>query len=132
MRFASAAAHSGGVLNVLGNWGLCILVLPGCHLLAQWAPLRKLVYPANAVGRCFISAYLLHLIAVFVKFSPSISPHAAQEFADYLPVGTHLEFIGVELLGIFVFCALWGRMLPLGPVELLSCWIVAKWVPKSA
>lgn len=117
IRFISGAAHSGGMLNTLGNWGFCILLIPLCNLIASSSITRRIFFPVNALGRAAVTAYVGHLIAVYAFLSKGFPHNNPGEFAERIPAGTHISFLAAETMALLVGCTVWVRIRRIGPVE---------------
>lgn len=62
-----AAPHSQTTLSVLGNTGVAFVVIAGCLTVADRMPrLTRLATPVSAVGAMALTAYVLHIVALWL------------------------------------------------------------------
>lgn len=103
--------HSGGVAEVVGSGAFAMAVIGLCLLAVQggrW--LRALLTPLAAVGSMALTAYTVHIVALW-----RVGDAYWQETGLQLLV----PFVEVTLIG----CTLWRFFLGRGPLERLLTWV---------
>ncbi len=103
----SASPHTYTPFEVTGNLGVTLALIAACcglALVARWA-----LVPFAAVGAMALTAYTVHLVAIWwMHNSPVFTSHAT----------TLLWFWGVAIVG----CVAWRYTLGRGPLERLLHW----------
>lgn len=120
MRFISPLAHSGGLLNIIGNLGMTAYMISLMHLLFRIPLLRKLLLPLAAVGVSGGTVYVAHVIIASVALADfsGLSPYNPPSFNSTSPKdGNHLSLIYREQLFFLLFCPIYLRFVSLMPVE---------------
>ncbi|MFE3634676.1 DUF418 domain-containing protein [Streptomyces sp. NPDC059168] len=108
-----AAPHSQTTFSIIGNTGVALAVIAACLAVAERMPrLTALARPVAAVGMTALTAYVLHIIALWsfseVWYVPAI---AEDETLSALPA--LLGFIGAAML----LATVWTRLFRRGPLE---------------
>lgn len=109
--FLSSAPHSGGSLEIVGSGGIALVVIGLCLLAGRF--LRPLFIPLAALGAMPLTAYTLHVVAIWVATGPQGS------------VADNAFFIGLTL-GLLIFATLWLAFVGRGPLEQLPIWASKK------
>ncbi|MER8006723.1 DUF418 domain-containing protein [Streptomyces sp. NPDC094149] len=105
-----ASPHSEATLSIVGNTGVAILVITACLAAMDAFPrLRRLVGPIIAVGSMSLTAYVYHIVAIWLLDT---------EKATVPPLFVLLGFIA----SVTVLATLWSRFFPRGPLE----WLLGK------
>ncbi|MEU9225021.1 DUF418 domain-containing protein [Streptomyces massasporeus] len=106
----AAAPHSEATLSIVGNTGVAILVITACMVAMDAFPrLRRLARPVIAVGSMSLTAYVFHIVALWLLDTEEAT---VQRF--YVLLG----FIA----SVTVIAALWSRFFQRGPLE----WLMAR------
>ncbi|MCS0603104.1 DUF418 domain-containing protein [Streptomyces sp. LP11] len=107
-----AAPHSQTTFSIAGNTGVALAVLAGCLAVAARMPrTTRLGRPVAAVGATALTAYVLHIVALWLLTDVWYVPVADDDTMSALPV--LLGFIGAALLGATV----WTHRFRRGPLE---------------
>ncbi|MGC0327112.1 putative membrane protein YeiB [Streptomyces sp. SAI-170] len=102
-----ATPHSEATLSIVGNTGVAILVITTCLAAMDAFPrLRRLTKPVIAVGSMSLTAYVYHIVAIWLLDT---------EEATVPPLYILLGFIA----SITVLATLWSRFFQRGPLERL-------------
>jgi uncharacterized membrane protein YeiB len=106
----AAAPHSEATLSIVGNTGVAILVITACMVAMDAFPrLRRLASPVIAVGSMSLTAYVFHIVAIWLLDTEEAT---VQRF--YVLLG----FIA----SVTPLAALWSRFFQRGPLE----WLMAR------
>lgn len=98
-----ASPHSETTFWILGSSGAAMIVLAACSLAMDALPLlRKLVWPIIAVGSMPLTAYLLHIVGIYL-----------------LGDGPSLSMLFGFIVVVSTFAMLWLRFFQRGPMEAL-------------
>ncbi|MFD7706005.1 DUF418 domain-containing protein [Streptomyces sp. NPDC059785] len=109
-----AAPHSQTTFSVLGNTGVALLVLTGClALVARSARLTRLAAPVSAVGTMSLTAYVLHIVALWLFTEVTYVAVVDGDTMASLPV--LLAFVAAAVL----LARVWTRRFRRGPLEQL-------------
>ncbi|MFG2792008.1 DUF418 domain-containing protein [Streptomyces sp. NPDC048419] len=107
-----AAPHSQTTFSILGNTGVALLVLTGCLTVAARLPrLTRLATPVSAVGTMALTAYVLHIVALWLLVDVWDVAVVDADTMSALPV--LLAFIAAAVLLALV----WTRHFRRGPLE---------------
>lgn len=109
----TAEPHSGGLAEVIGSGAFAMAVIGLCLLSSQggrW--LRGTLAPLAAVGSMALTAYSVHLLALW-------------QVGDAYSQETGLRLLVPFVLTTLVACTLWRFFLGRGPLERLLTW--ASW-----
>ena len=107
-----AAPHSQTTLSVLGNTGVALVVIAGCLTVADRMPrLTRLATPVSAVGALALTAYVLHIVALWLL--TDVWPVAAVEDETMSGLPALLAFIAAAML----LATAWTRHFRRGPLE---------------
>ncbi|MFI6560947.1 DUF418 domain-containing protein [Streptomyces sp. NPDC050534] len=102
-----ASPHSEATLSIVGNTGVAILVLTVCLAAMDAFPrLRRLAKPVVAVGSMSLTAYVYHIVAIWLLDT---------EEATVQPLYILLGFIA----SVTVLATIWSRFVQRGPLEWL-------------
>ena len=102
-----ASPHSEATLSIVGNTGVAILVITACLAAVDAFPrLRRLSGPVIAVGSMSLTAYVYHIVAIWLLNT---------EEATVPPLYILLGFIA----SVAVLATLWSRFFQRGPLEWL-------------
>ncbi|MGW4568493.1 DUF418 domain-containing protein [Streptomyces sp. NPDC004561] len=107
-----AVPHSETTFSIVGNTGLALVVVAACLIVAERMPrLTRLATPVAAVGMTALTAYVLHIVALWffseVWYVPAIA-------GDTLSALTGLfGFIAAAML----LATVWTRLFRRGPLE---------------
>jgi uncharacterized membrane protein YeiB len=105
-----ASPHSEATLSIVGNTGVAILVITACLAAMDAFPrLRRLATPVIAVGSMSLTAYVYHIVAIWLL---------GTEEATVPPLYILLGIIA----SITVLATLWSRFFQRGPLE----WLMGK------
>ena len=107
----TAEAHSGGLAEVVGSGAFAMAVIGLCLLAAQggrW--LRALLSPVAAVGSMALTAYSVHLVALW---------RVGDAYWELTGLRLLVPFVGIAVVG----CTLWRFFLGRGPLERLLTWV---------
>lgn len=100
-----AAPHSQTTLSIVGNTGVALLVLVGCVAAVDRLPhVRRLAAPVVAVGAMSLTAYVLHIVALW-----------ALDIDDE-PDSPLLTLLGFSAAAM-AFAMVWSRFFRRGPLE---------------
>lgn len=102
--WATTEPHSSTTLELLGNTGVAVLVVVGAVALGERRP--RALAPVSAVGALALSAYSLHLVAIWLIGDEVVWQPRATSW---------LAFLTVALAACWAWRAAWGR----GPFERL-------------
>lgn len=106
----TAAAHTGGILEVIGSGGFALAVLGVCLLLCR-TPLTWAVLPLRAVGTMPLTAYVGQVYAWTIVAATTIGDvgdlERFRELAPFWPFA----------LTTIVACTAWALLLGRGPME---------------
>ena len=109
-----AAPHSQTTFSLLGNTGVALAVLAACLTVADRLPrVMRLAGPVCAVGMTALTAYVLHIVALWLLVNVWYVAAVEDETMAGLPV--LLGFIGAALL----LATAWTRHFRRGPLEYL-------------
>ena len=107
-----AAPHSQTTLSVLGNTGVALVVLALCLTVADRMPrLTRLATPVSTVGTMALTAYVLHIVALWLLTDVWHMAAVEDETMSGLPV--LLAFIAAAML----LATAWTRHFRRGPLE---------------
>ncbi|MEV5533793.1 DUF418 domain-containing protein [Streptomyces prunicolor] len=107
-----AAPHSQTTLSILGNTGVAFVVIAGCLTVADRMPrLTRLTRPVSAVGTMALTAYVLHIVALWLL--TDVWPVAAVEDETMSGLPALLAFIAAAML----LATAWTRHFRRGPLE---------------
>jgi uncharacterized membrane protein YeiB len=102
-----ASPHSEATLSIVGNTGVAILVITACLAAMDAFPrLRRLARPVIAVGSMSLTAYVYHIVAIWLLDTGE---------ATVQPLYVLLGFIA----SVTVLATLWSRFFQRGPLEWL-------------
>ncbi|MGW7408636.1 DUF418 domain-containing protein [Streptomyces sp. NPDC054833] len=107
-----AAPHSQTTFSILGNTGVALLVVVACLTVADRMPrLTRLATPVSAVGMMALTAYVLHIVALW--FFTDVWYVAAVQDDTMAALPALLAFIGAAAL----LATVWTRLFRRGPFE---------------
>ncbi|MFF0018000.1 DUF418 domain-containing protein [Streptomyces sp. NPDC005374] len=107
-----AAPHSQTTFSILGNTGIALLVVAVCLTVADRMPrLTRIATPVWAVGMLALTAYVLHIVAIWLLTDVWYVAAIEDETMSGLPV--LLGFIAAAML----LATLWTRRFRRGPLE---------------
>lgn len=102
-----ASPHSEATLSIVGNIGVAVLVVTACLAAMDAFPrLRRLAKPVIAVGTMSLTAYVCHIVAIWLLNT---------EARTIDPLYVLLGFI----LSITALATVWSRFFQRGPLEWL-------------
>ncbi|MFG2131801.1 DUF418 domain-containing protein [Streptomyces sp. NPDC048751] len=102
-----ASPHSEATLSIVGNTGVALLVITACLAAMDAFPrLRRLTKPVIAVGSMSLTAYVYHIVAIWLLDTEALTVP---------PLYILLGFIA----SITVLATLWSRFFQRGPLEWL-------------
>lgn len=102
-----ASPHSEATLSIVGHTGVAILVITACLAAMDAFPrLRRLAKPVIAVGSMSLTAYVYHIVAIWLLDT---------EETTVPPLFILLGFIA----SVTVLATLWSRVFQRGPLEWL-------------
>ncbi|MFI0781111.1 DUF418 domain-containing protein [Streptomyces sp. NPDC021212] len=102
-----ASPHSEATLSIVGNTGVAILVITACLAAIDALPrLRRLGKPVIAVGSMSLTAYVYHIVAIWLLDT---------EETTVPPLYILLGFIA----SVTVLATIWSRFFKRGPLEWL-------------
>jgi hypothetical protein len=102
-----ASPHSETTLSIVGNTGVAIIVVTAClAAVAAYPRLSRLTKPVMAVGAMSLTAYVLHIVAIWLLDIDNLTTHR-----EYVLPGF--------LVSITVFAVIWSRFFRKGPLEWL-------------
>ncbi|MGI5194080.1 DUF418 domain-containing protein [Streptomyces sp. CA-288835] len=102
-----ASPHSEATLSIVGNTGVAILVITACLAAMDAFPrLRRLAKPVIAVGSMSLTAYVYHIVAIWLLDTdePPVQP---------------LYVLLCFIASVTVLATLWSRFFQRGPLEWL-------------
>ncbi|MFC4464227.1 DUF418 domain-containing protein [Streptomyces xiangluensis] len=103
----AAAPHSEATLSIVGATGVAILVITACLAAMDAFPrLRLLAKPVIAVGSMSLTAYVYHIVAIWLLNTEELTVQ---------PLHILLGFIA----SVTVLATLWSRFFQRGPLEWL-------------
>ncbi|MER5225011.1 DUF418 domain-containing protein [Streptomyces flaveus] len=103
----AAAPHSEATLSIVGSTGVAILVITACLAAMDAFPrLRRLAGPVIAVGSMSLTAYVYHIVAIWLLDT---------EEPTVQPLYVLLGFIA----SVTVLATVWSRFFQRGPLEWL-------------
>ncbi|WP_327318948.1 DUF418 domain-containing protein [Streptomyces sp. NBC_01235] len=103
----AAAPHSEATLSIVGATGVAILVVTACLAAMDAFPrLRRLAGPVIAVGSMSLTAYVCHIVAIWLLDTEELTVP---------PLYILLGFIA----SVTVLATLWSRFVQRGPLEWL-------------
>ncbi|KND27957.1 DUF418 domain-containing protein [Streptomyces acidiscabies] len=106
----ASAPHSEATLSIVAATGVAILVITGCLAAMDAFPrLRRLARPVIAVGSMSLTAYVFHIVAIWLLNT---------EEATVAPLYILLGFIA----SVTALATLWSHFFPRGPLE----WLLGK------
>ncbi len=106
----ASAPHSEATLSIVGNTGVAILVITACLAAMDAFPrLRRLATPVIAVGSMSLTAYVYHIVAIWLLDTEALTVP---------PLYVLLGFIA----SVTVLATLWSRFFQRGPLE----WLMGK------
>lgn len=109
-----AAPHSQTTFSILGNTGVALAVVAACLTVADRMPkFTSRAAPVSAVGTLALTAYVLHIVALWVFTDVWYVTALEDEGLSALPV--LLGFIALAML----LAAVWTRLFRRGPLEYL-------------
>lgn len=107
-----AAPHSQTTLSVFGNTGVALAALTGCLTVAARMPrLTRSLAPVSAVGTMALTAYVLHIVALWLLTDVWHVAAVEDETMSGLPV--LLAFVAAAML----LATAWTRHFRRGPLE---------------
>ncbi|KUL43519.1 DUF418 domain-containing protein [Streptomyces regalis] len=102
-----ASPHSETTLSIVGNTGVAILVITACLAAMDAFPrLRRLAKPVIAVGSMSLTAYVYHIVAIWLLGTEQLTVP---------PLYILLGFIA----SVTVLATIWSRFFQRGPLEWL-------------
>ncbi|GAB3008266.1 heparan-alpha-glucosaminide N-acetyltransferase domain-containing protein [Streptomyces pseudoechinosporeus] len=102
-----ASPHSEATLSIVGNTGVAILVITVCLAAMDAFPrLRRLAGPVIAVGSMSLTAYVYHIVAIWLLDTEELTVQ---------PLYILLGFI----MSVTVLATIWFRFFQRGPLEWL-------------
>ncbi|WP_320774719.1 DUF418 domain-containing protein [Streptomyces sp. CRN 30] len=108
-----AAPHSQTTPSVLGGTGVALLVIAGCLAAAARLPrLTRTATPLSAVGRTALTAYVLHIVALWALTDLWYVP-ALEDDSGLSTLPVLFAFVAVALVAATV----WTRRHRRGPLE---------------
>ena len=103
----ASAPHSEATLSIVGATGVAVLVITACLAAMDAFPrLRRLARPVIAVGSMSLSAYVYHIVAIWLLNTEALTVP---------PLYILLGFIA----SVTVLATIWSRFLQRGPLEWL-------------
>ncbi|MEU9959746.1 DUF418 domain-containing protein [Streptomyces sp. NPDC050982] len=103
----ASAPHSEATLSIVAATGVAILVITACLAAMDAFPrLRRLAKPVIAVGSMSLTAYVYHIVAIWLLNT---------EEATFQPLYLLLGFIA----SVTVLATIWSRFFQRGPLEWL-------------
>lgn len=109
-----AAPHSETTLSVLGNTGVALVVVAACLAVTDRMPhLTRLARPVSAVGAMALTAYVLHIVALW--FLTDVWHVALVQDETMVALPVLLGFIGAAML----LATVWAHYFRRGPLEYL-------------
>ncbi|MEW2256940.1 DUF418 domain-containing protein [Streptomyces sp. NPDC047869] len=107
-----AAPHSQTTFSIVGNTGVALVVVAACLVVTQRMPrLTALARPVTAVGMVALTAYVLHIVALWFFSEVWYVAAVGGETRSALPV--LLGFIAAAML----LAVVWTRRFRRGPLE---------------
>ncbi|MFC8198029.1 DUF418 domain-containing protein [Streptomyces sp. NPDC057298] len=103
----ASAPHSEATLSIVAATGVAILVITAClAAMDAFRGLRRLAKPVIAVGSMSLTAYVYHIVAIWL-----LNTEGQTASALYILLGL--------IVSVTVFAAIWSRFFQRGPLELL-------------
>ncbi|GKQ35069.1 hypothetical protein ALMP_16160 [Streptomyces sp. A012304] len=103
----ASAPHSEATLSIVAATGVAILVITACLAAMDSFPrLRRLARPVIAVGSMSLTAYVYHIVAIWLLDTEELTVP---------PLYTLLGFI----MSVTVLATIWSRFFQRGPLEWL-------------
>ncbi|MDV9170850.1 DUF418 domain-containing protein [Streptomyces sp. W16] len=107
-----AAPHSQTTLSIIGNTGVALVVIAACLTVADRMPRpTRLTRPVSAVGTMALTAYVLHIVALWLLTDVRHVAAVEDETMSGLPA--LLAFIAATML----LATAWTRHFRRGPLE---------------
>ncbi len=107
-----AAPHSQTTFSIIGNTGVALAVLAACLAVADGLPrLTRAATPVVAVGRMALTAYVLHIVALWFFDEVWYVPAVDSDAMSALPV-----LVGFAAAATLL-ATLWTRRFRRGPLE---------------
>ncbi|GAA2247922.1 hypothetical protein GCM10010145_13890 [Streptomyces ruber] len=107
-----ASPHSQTTLSILGNTGTALVVITAClTVVARLPRLARLATPVIAVGRTALTAYVLHIVALWVLSDAWYVPAVEDQTMGGLPA--LLAFMAAAVL----LATCWTHCFRRGPLE---------------
>ncbi len=104
-----ASPHSEATLSIVGNTGVAILVITVCLAAMDAFPrLRRLAGPVIAVGSMSLTAYVFHILAIWLLDTEELTL-----------TGQALYILLGFIVSITVLATIWSRFFQRGPLEWL-------------
>ena len=110
----SLSPHSGSTVEIFRSGGLAMCVIGVLLLLAR--PLRWVLLPLSALGAMPLTAYSVHVFALFALVGPGGW------------ISSNLVWVLMSLALILV-CLAWAALLGRGPLERLTAWAARRAAP---
>lgn len=105
-----AFPHSETTLSIVGNIGVAIIVVTAClSAMAAFPRLRRVAKPVTAVGSMSLTAYVLHIVAIYILEADGMFMFGAYVLPGFI-------------VSITVFAVLWSGFFKRGPLE----WLMGK------
>lgn len=111
---ASLSPHSGSTVEIFRSGGLALCLIGILLLLAR--PLRWVLLPLSALGAMPLTAYSVHVLALFAMVGPGGW------------IASNLVWALMSLALILV-CLAWTALLGRGPLERLTAWAARRTAP---
>ncbi|MER6134413.1 DUF418 domain-containing protein [Streptomyces sp. NPDC001815] len=103
----ASAPHSEATLSIVAATGVAILVITVClAAMDTFRGLHRLAKPVIAVGSMSLTAYVYHIVAIWL-----LNTEGQTASALYILLGL--------IVSVTVFAAIWSRFFQRGPLELL-------------
>ncbi|WP_405765345.1 DUF418 domain-containing protein [Streptomyces sp. NBC_01538] len=103
----ASAPHSEATLSIVAATGVAILVITGCLAAVDAFPrLRRLASPVIAVGSMSLTAYVYHIVAIWLLVPEDTT-------------GGRLYVLLGFIASVTVFATVWSRFFQRGPLEWL-------------
>ncbi|MFC6064161.1 DUF418 domain-containing protein [Streptomyces ochraceiscleroticus] len=99
-----AAPHSQTTFSIVGNAGVALAVLAGCLFAVDRLPrVRRLAAPVTAVGMMSLTAYVLHIVAIWALWEEDLPSSLLVLFAF--------------TVAAILMAVIWFRLFRRGPLE---------------